>query len=601
METISEKELALELEMNYTKDPLYELWYVLIKDFLAKNMNKIWDGQSAANITRGLNIEKIPQKTEMAIICANFYTNKTAVLDLYESQQERDKKIMEKGTWQEFISYKELEEIYGYPVVHAEVLPGNNYYKQSYRLAKDKRFKQWHPYVYVRDRWNNYYINSAQEYLEDKNPKFVFPDLMRKVLSSALPKPDGYYLKPAKLPENVTIFNAEEIIFREIPIITAYYLQNKIVYSQKGYPNTATARKMVKMLQLKPFPIEGENTLRALMIAGLFEGFSMTSISESPLNILKQLFSRNFLKKPPAPFLLTHLKGVNYFYYQDFKGDVTINIFQIFKDMHPGDWITFENIKQFASTHFIKLEPLSDWKIGKLSVDFGTQRYNGRTNQITNTNDYISVPYLAGHIFLLAAFGLMEISIDENLPLHFSYYDNLQACCLTALGAYLLGLTKDYIQPESESETKLTFDESSPVIRIEGNILLGDTMMNDYAIKVSGNRYQFSPEKFLKNCKTTRDLENKISLFKQTINQKLPAFWENYLQQLISNSKDILPKKNILVFKLPAENKELHRIIAQDNELRRIIIKAEGFHILVEEKQSSAFINRMKALGYLIG
>jgi len=601
METISEKELALELEMNYNKDPLYELWYVLIRDFLTKNMSKSWDGQSATNITRGINLEKIPQKTEIAIICANFYTNKAAVLDLYESLPEQDKKIMEKGTWQEFISYKELEEIYGQPVIHVEKISGDRYSYASFRLVKDKIFKRWHPYMVAQDRWNNYYTENAQKYLEEKSPKLIFPDLMRKVFSSALPKPEGYFFKPINPTGEITIFNAEEIIFRELPLITTYYLQNKIIYSQKGYPNAVTARKMVKMLQLKPFPIEGENTLRALMIAGLFEGFEMASISESPLNILKQLFSRNFLKKPPAPFLLTHLKGVNYFYYNDFKGDITINIFQIFKDMPLENWVTFENIKQFASTHFIKLEPLRDWELRKLSIDFGMQSNIGDSINGSNLNNYVSIPYLAGHIFLFAAFGLMEISIDENAPLNFSYYDGLQACRLTALGAYLLGVTKDYIQPESESETKLSFDESSPVIRIEGNIMLGDTMMNDYAIKVSGNRYQFSPEKFLKNCKTTRDLENKISLFKQTINQKLPAFWENYLQQLISNSKDIHPKNNMLVFKLPAENKELHRIIAQDNELRRIIIKAEGFHILVEEKQSAAFINRMKALGYLIG
>ena len=55
------------------------------------------------------------------------------------------------------------------------------------------------------------------------------------------------------------------------------------------------------------------------------------------------------------------------------------------------------------------------------------------------------------------------------------------------------------------------------------------------------------------------------------------------------------------VYKLPPENKELHRIVAQDSDLRNVIIKAEGFYILVEEKQSAAFINRMKALGYLIG
>ncbi|MDQ6843208.1 MAG: hypothetical protein M3Z92_02490 [Bacteroidota bacterium] len=601
METIAEKDLALELEMTYTKDPLYELWFLPVKDFLSKNINKSWEGKSGRDITLGINLEKIPQKTELAIICANFYSNKTAVLDFYKSQPEPDKKILEKGTWQESISCKELEEIYGQPAVFVEKVAGVRYYGDTYRLVKNKIFKRWHPFMVIRDKWNDFSSENAAKFLEKKNPKIIFPELMRKVLSNALPKPEGYFLKPVKPPEEIIIFNAEEIIFRELPLITTYYLQNKITYSQKGYPNAVTARKMAKTLRLKPFPIEGDNALRALMIAGLFDGFKMASISESPLNVLKHLFNRNFVKKPPAPFLLPHLKGVNFFHYEDFNGQVTPDIFQIFKDMPTENWVTFENIKQFASTHFINLIPLSQWKINKLSIDFGTQRGYGRVMDDVKPDNHIAIPYLAGHIFLLAAFGLMEISIDEDAPLNYSYYDGLQACRLTGLGAYMLGLKKAYALPESDLNTKLSFDENSPVIRIEGDILLGDTMMNDYAVKVSGNRYQFSPEKFLRNCKSTNELENKIALFKQTINQKLPAFWENYLQQLISNSKDIHSKSNMRVFKLPPENKELHRIIAQDNDLRNIIIKAEGFHILVEERQTAAFVNRMKTLGYLIG
>ena len=143
METISVQELALDLEMNNNKDTLCEMWYVLIKDFLSKNISKSWDGQSAIDITRGNNLEKIPPKTEMAIICANFYTNKAAVLDFYESLPEQDKKVMEKATWQEFINYKELEEIYGQPVIYVEIIPGNKYSGLSYRLVKDKFFKRW--------------------------------------------------------------------------------------------------------------------------------------------------------------------------------------------------------------------------------------------------------------------------------------------------------------------------------------------------------------------------------------------------------------------------------------------------------------------------
>lgn len=601
MKTISAKDLAFELETIYNKDTLYELWYAPIKNFLLANTDKTWNGQSAANITGGTDMTKMPQKINMAFICANFYNNQEAVLDWYQSQAVEDKMVIEKATWQRFINYKELNEIYGQPVIYAEKVDRAKYYTGNFNLIKDKRIKQWYPYIQIRDNWNTFYINDAQKYLEEKNPKLVFPESMRRQLAEALPKPEGYFLKPVTPVAGITFFNVEKDIFRELPLVTTYYVQNKIAYSQKGYPTLPSVRKMTRSLKLTPFPINENDILRTMMIAGLFEGFTMPSISESVLSVLEKLFSCNFEKKPPVPFLLTHLKGINQFYWNDFIGGVTANIFQIFKEMPSEEWITFENIKQFAFTHFISLTPLNSWSIRKLSIDFQVNSPSHYGSQIGDaTDDYVCTPYLAGHIFLLAAFGLMELSIDENKPIRFSYYDGLYACKLTALGAYLLGKTTQYTQPHSDSETKLSFDEQSPIIRIEGNIMLGDTMLNDYATKVSDNRYQFSPEKFLKSCKSTKDLENKIVLFKQTINQKLPAFWENYLQQLITNSKEIYGKNNMRIFQLPTENKDLHRIIAQDPELRRIIIKAEGFHVIVEEKKITSFINRMKALGYLI-
>jgi hypothetical protein len=46
----------------------------------------------------------------------------------------------------------------------------------------------------------------------------------------------------------MTIFNAEESIFREMPLIIAYYFKDNVRYTQKGYPNAASGRKMAKSL-----------------------------------------------------------------------------------------------------------------------------------------------------------------------------------------------------------------------------------------------------------------------------------------------------------------------------------------------------------------
>ena len=58
---------------------------------------------------------------------------------------------------------------------------------------------------------------------------------------------------------------------------------------------------------------------------------------------------------------------------------------------------------------------------------------------------------------------------------------------LTALGAYVLGKTKDYQPPVSETDNKLVFDENSLMIRVEGNPDLAHVQLMNYAQKVSAN------------------------------------------------------------------------------------------------------------------
>lgn len=590
------KDFALQLDLHFTADNLYNKWFVPIRDFLTQNVNKSWGGVSAMEIIGNPNLKTKTNKTAVAIACSMFYQNEKALRDFYESQTEEDKEIIEKATWAKFLGYKELNRIYGYPVIWAEK-PEKDRYGPAFQVIRSKVLQKWSPFMSLGNTW---YAQSAEKCLEQSNPELTFPLLMKEVFSKILPKPEGYYLEAVELPDGTEIFNAEEDIFREFPLIIAYYLQNKIRFTQKGYPAAGSAPKMSKALQLKNFPNEGESGMRALLIAGLLaDDFKISSVSESPLTILEQLFKRDFNRYQPSPYLLFHLKGINTFYYYNFRDDIIYKILEIFRKMPIDSWVTFKNLQAYAATHFIDLQPVNSlYELSKLTAtNYGSYGVHITTD---NMKEYITIPNFAGIIYLLAAFGLMELSVDTNEQQIYSYYEGLRACRLTSLGKYILGLQKEYSLPEIYNETQLLFDENGPLIRIEGNLALGDALLGNYAVKVSENRYQFSPGKFLKDCKSGKDLKNKIALFKQTVGQKLPPFWEAYLNQLIQNSQAIILPRNISILKLPPENKELHRLIAHDNILRPIIIKAEKFYILVEAGNLSTFTNRMKELGYLI-
>ena len=590
---MTDNDFVERLENQLNGDTLYEILYNPMREFLLKNTEKEWNGISAQTILQNTNLKQKPSKAIMINGISRFFSNSDAAKYFYHSLPEEDRKIIEKATWHSFLTYKDLNEIYGKAVVYVQV--SEQRYGHSFNLIQDKALNKWRTLIHYHNSW---YGNSPEEYLEGCNLTLTFPLMLREIYTTFLPKPKGYYLEVAEAPGKLTIFNAEQDIFKELPTIVAYYKQGNIRYTQKGYPNAASGRKMNKALQLKSFPDEGEIGLRAMLIAGLFaDDFKIESNYASPLAILKKLFERDFRLHPTAPYLLIHLKGINNFQSGDFR-ETTSSILAIFKQM-PAGWITFENLQLYASTHFIELMPIySFYDASRLIVkDFVGEEISINGN---NYKHYGSIPNLAGHVYLLAAFGLMELSIDTDAAQIYSYYDGLRAFRLTDLGAYLLGLKEEYSLPEISDQTKFSFDESSPIIRIEGNVILADTMLSNYAEKVSENRYQLNPGNFLKDCKTETDLKNKITLFKQTIVQHLPVFWEDYLDQLVQNCNLITRKNKFHIYELSPENKELHRLIAQDPVLRSIIIKAEKFHILIKESHKDLFSNRMKELGYLI-
>ncbi len=584
---------------SYNVNDLYEIWYEPIKNFISQNIHRSFEGVALINIlAMESGLKKKPLKDDMYTICARFYTNPVLLRAYFEALPEEDKQIIEKGVWSEAVGYKVLNDIYGRDVVYAKEARHLGTARTFYTLVKDKVLTRWSAFIREDDSW---YQDNVMALLQNSNLRIEFPILFREVFSLVLPKPEGYYMQPISLPDDVATFNTEQTIFNEIPLILTYYSQDHLRYSMKGYPHLPSCRKMAKALQLADFPETGVPGLRSLMIAGLFtESFPQSLITKPPLAILRQLFHTNFYFHPAVPYLLPHLKGLSGLNHRDFNQDITPDLFGLFREMPEETWITFDNIKKYAIFHFIDIRPIPRYTLSKLSLHEDMQEQVSSIN-MRNSHYYVELPHLQGTIYLLAAFGLMEIAVKHNAQWDYSYYDGLYACRLTKLGAHILGMNNEEYTPiQAEKATTLTFDEHSLFIRIEGNGALAEVMLDSYATKVSENRYQFSPGKFLKDCKDQSNLEKKITLFKQTVGQPLPQFWNDYLQQLIENSKAIKPDLDSLVFQLPQDNKTLHRTIAQDPQLRSLIIKAEQYYILIKKRNVASFFNVMKELGYLV-
>jgi hypothetical protein len=532
----------------------------------------------------------------------HWYTDQTIYDGYFKSMDSRMRKFWETIIWVKSVPNQQLEAIFGYPVLEIT----QQYSSYSIDLIKDLR-ERFRDFLYV-SRYRQYYYHKDDIDLGAIQLKVEIPSGVRLVMGLYMSKPQGYYLDPIQsIPPGYIVVSMEKEIFNDLPLLLSYQLQDNIKFTNKGYLSLPSVKKMSKTLTIKEFFDPDPYCIRSLMLAGFLGNNRVKLDNNKLLDFIKDLFSADITQHNNAPYFLPQLKGFNNINNYYFSHDATVSLMYFFRNIIPTDWFTFANLNAYISFRFLDLLPLKEYDFEhriKFELDVrNSQNKPERLSRSLNTAVlpiYVETPYLAAHIFWLASWGLMDVAINEKIKCQYSPYDQLYAFRLTKLGEYVLGRINEYTPPITEAKTALTFDENSLFIRVDGSLRLGDTMLDKFAVKVSENRYQFSPGKFMKECKCPSDLKDKIMLFKKIVAQKLPQFWENYLDQLIVNSKIIKNQHNMHVFSLPADNKELHRLVAQDEQLRKLIIKAEKFYVIVEHNHVSAFFQRMKEIGYLV-
>ena len=145
-------------------------------------------------------------------------------------------------------------------------------------------------------------------------------------------------------------------------------------------------------------------------------------------------------------------------------------------------------------------------------------------------------------------------------------------------------------------------DEQRLVIRSLKENNPYESLLNDTAIPIGNRRYMMSNESFLKNCRSEKDVKDKIDFFKRFISKEIPEVWTSFFDSLLRQCHPLKPVSadKYVIYQLDGNNKELIHLLSTDPFLKSILIRAEGYKILVEKKQQKAFVDKLKAHGYLL-
>ncbi|MEO7311142.1 MAG: hypothetical protein ABIX01_12145 [Chitinophagaceae bacterium] len=593
---------------DFNKDHLQKYHLPMAKRFFDRN--PIWYSSTAPIMKAAaeLLLSKPRSKQELAVVCfAPLFSRETYIAFL-KAQPAWFAIVMEKLVWQETLRRDEVEKVIGETIY---ILNSSNteyeYLPELYYFSIEKLYG-----------YNYSYGKSAIQKYNDEPVLFSISVSFRAAVTNYYPKPAGYTLNPFPIWEKTAdsyIFNAEKAIQQEMGGILSYHTQGNIKYSEKGRPAITGMKKVQKALAIKEFYASDDNDLhpiRTMLVCGMLRYMkSYIGLAPTLPGAIKKMFAEFFTKfehpSSIASFILNQIKGFSTLNNWEYKRDAVNDIWRLMEQMPAEGWISWDNIQTWFQTHFIDPIPIHSRHYGKIYYeDKERQSYNNKV-YVNNGNKQAMLqwPFTKGCMYLFASYGLLEIAytgVDTKrlAKTWNSEYDGLQGLRLTALGKYVLGKTDVYEPPELESLGKLLFDEESLIIRAEGNLDLMTTLLGNYVEKVSSNRFAFRPALFLKDCKNVKQIQEKLILFRKSLNVKLPPYWEEALAKMISNATAIAERREFHVFKINEQDKQLLRVIAQDDFLKTVVIKAEGFLILVDNMDKSPFKRRLSELGYFV-
>lgn len=124
-------------------------------------------------------------------------------------------------------------------------------------------------------------------------------------------------------------------------------------------------------------------------------------------------------------------------------------------------------------------------------------------------------PVLKTVLCALAAIGMVEVAFDGYDEFSTGPFDSLSYARLTESGAYIFNLTDSFAEPEAAAVavTEYHLDDRSLVLLCSGTESPQEMLLQDIMIPIGGRRYRMNAGSFMKNCRTSKDVSQKIKTF----------------------------------------------------------------------------------------
>jgi hypothetical protein len=452
------------------------------------------------------------------------------------------------------------------------------------------------------------------------------PDQLRILFKNYLPPPPEYDLMPVASPEKTQfLYEDADRILQQLPLFYSYIEQGNLKMSKNGAKVLKTSvRQMVKYCRIHEFYEDNKKDidfLRTNLLIDFCRKVTPDEPVESSPESLRSLFRKfwdvvDYYGSYELSDLLSHLQGRHHANYYNDRAEkrVRATLQTLLQSLPVKTWFAVEPLLQYCLYRDLSLEIID--KSSAKRYLFFRKASPGRQDYYYDNKTYVThgiyreallLPFLKGVMFLLATFGLVDITYDlpKNTVLqqtnksYLSVFDGLRYIRLTPLGAYVLGVTDAYDVTIEEETANVILDEKRLLMMLDGRDRLKGLILEKMADRISDTCYKVSYQSFLKDCTSKQDIEKKIKLFHAHITAKPPQIWQEFLRDVLAKINPFSAQPSMTVYKLEP-NKELTDLVARDNMLKKYILKAEAYHIVIESKHLSKVKKRLEEFGYFI-
>lgn len=447
---------------------------------------------------------------------------------------------------------------------------------------------------------SNYYLELADNSYYVLTLPSLFPELMNIEKCEELPDAEAY-----------KTYSGENTIFTVVPIMSSLFDSGQLNLGRNKLP-ASELKKTSKLLKLPEFFTDDNkyfSNICASFVLNFYTIYRMdlynNDMTETQ-DLLKDLFKNlNEMQEYLMPILLPHITGLRKNLFNYCSCGYLINILQsVLKKFHKEEWLPIDKLLFHCRVSPQKTESqfLLFYCSDLFKANFCND-YDGKEIYCDDIIQELTYPYLKAALFMMAAFGFVEIAYkekpDEGAT---SYYDTLAYVRLTNLGLYALDIKRKYVRTKEAEIHYFELDTEHLIIKslVDNNPY--ESLLSNMSTAISKKMYKVSYESFLNGCEKLQDINSKIDFFKEYISsQDLPDNWVQFFKDIKKRCKPMkAPKKKYSLLQIPTDDKELQHIILTEPTIRKYTLKAEGFILLVETNYKSKVVEALKKYGYLI-